>query len=113
MESFDLMSQIIGGKPELFMIFGDQFLKNSDMAGADQMAERAKRFIAMAHPGLIDDDGNDPAAQAQQLHAQLSQAKQMIDEQHNVIGQQHQVIETKQVEAQNKLDIEKLKIEAQ
>lgn len=108
METFDMMSTVLQAQPELINVVGDIFFANSDMAGADIMADRFKRFIQMTHPGLIEDKSQDPAAQAQQLQTQLQQAHQVIQ-----LGQQHiqqleKEREAKIIEQQGKVQITKL-----
>jgi hypothetical protein len=105
METFDMMSTVLQAQPELINVIGDVFFQNSDMAGADIMADRFKRFIQITHPGLIEDKGQDPAAQAQALSAQLQQAHQVIQ-----LGQQHiqqleKEREAKIIEQQGKVQI--------
>lgn len=78
METFDMMSSVIQAQPDLMGVVGDIFFKNSDAAGSDVMADRIKRFIQMSHPGLIEDDGADPAAQLQQAQAELMKTKQQM-----------------------------------
>lgn len=79
MESFDMMQQIVQSAPNMLPIFGDILFKNSDMAGADVVAER---FHAALPPALQKNDQVPPEAQAaigqaqqqvQQMQAQLSQ----------------------------------------
>lgn len=75
MESFDMMSQVVQGNPQLVPMIGDIMFRNSDMAGADQLADR---FHKMLPPNLQENDQNDPAAQAQAMQGQLMQAQQHL-----------------------------------
>ncbi|MCU1301954.1 MAG: hypothetical protein JWQ87_2238 [Candidatus Sulfotelmatobacter sp.] len=75
MESFDMMSEVTQGNPQLMPMIGDIMFRNSDVAGADQLADR---FHKMLPPNLQDNDENDPAKQAQALQGQLMQAKQHL-----------------------------------
>lgn len=65
MESFDMMQQVIQSHPQSFPMIADIFFRNSDMAGADQLAER---FHKMLPSNLQNDDEQaqiPPQAQAQ------------------------------------------------
>lgn len=95
MESFDMIAEIIHANPQLFGILGDIWLRNSDAAGADEMAERLKKML----PPQLQDD-SDPAGQAQQMQAKLQQTQQLLEQQHQVIAKQHDIIQTKQIEGQ-------------
>jgi hypothetical protein len=77
MESFDTMQQVLQANPDLINIIGDIFFRNSDLAGADQIAER---LHTMLPPQLQQQEGQEkvpPQAQAQ--IAQLTQHLQAID----------------------------------
>jgi hypothetical protein len=102
MESFDMMTQVLQTSPNLLPMIGDIFFKNSDLAGADQLAERFKKMLP---PNLQDNDKNDPAAQAQALQAQLEQAHQVIQVGHQHIQQLEQEKQAKVVENQTKAQI--------
>jgi hypothetical protein len=104
-ESFDMMSTVLQAQPELINVVGDVFFQNSDMAGADIMAERFKRYIQIKFPGLIEDKGSDPAAKAQQLSAQLQQAHQVMQAAQQHIQQLEKDREAKVVETQGKVQI--------
>lgn len=80
MESFDMMSEIIGGNPQLMLMIGDIFFKNSDGAGADQMSDRFKKIIQMLHPGLIEDDNEQPIPP--QAQAKIAQTTQQLNAMH-------------------------------
>lgn len=116
MESFDMMTSILQGQPQLMLMIGDIFFKNSDTAGADQMAERFKRIISMTHPGLIDQE-NDPIPP--QAKAAIVQAQQQTQAMHAYAQQQEQEVQkltqekqAKIVDNQFKMEIEKMRIEA-
>lgn len=102
MESFDMMTSVLQTSPNLLPMLGDIFFKNSDMAGADQLAERFKKMLP---PNLQDNDANDPAQQAQALSAQLQQAHQVIQVGHQHIQQLEQEKQAKVVENQTKAQI--------
>jgi hypothetical protein len=127
MESFDMMSQVLQGQPGLINVVGDIFFKNSDVAGADQLADRFKKMLP---PNLQDDgDGEDQAIQKlqqqnqqlQQQHEQLNAYAQQVEEENK---QYKAGIQAKQIDAdsreaievarlQTQKEIEQMKIEAQ
>lgn len=72
METFDTMSQILQTNQGLINVIGDIFFRNSDMAGADQLAER---FHKMLPPALQNDESNPLPPQAQ---AAMAQAQQQV-----------------------------------
>jgi hypothetical protein len=90
LETFDTLAQLVQGNPGLLPTIGDIVFRNSDMAGADQIAERFKKMLP---PNLAEDDADkkapaDPKMQAQvqaldrqnqQLTQALNQAQDEID----------------------------------
>lgn len=90
LETFDALAQLVQGNPGLLPTIGDIVFRNSDMAGADQIANRFKKMLP---PNLAEDDADkkapvDPKTQAQlqaldqqnqQLTAALNQAQDDID----------------------------------
>jgi len=77
MESFDTMQQVLQANPDLINIMGDIFFRNSDLAGADQLAERFKKILP---PNLQDQDEEQPIPpKAQAQIQQLGQHLQAID----------------------------------
>lgn len=74
-EAFDLLTQISQAYPQLVQVGGDIIFRNSDIPGADELADRLKKTLP---PGLADDD------KAQQIppevKAQLDQAGQIINQ---------------------------------
>lgn len=81
LEAFDTLGQLIQGNPNLLPTIGDIVFRNSDMAGADQIADRFKKMLP---PQLAEDDADektpvDPKMQAQmqaldQQNRQLTEA---------------------------------------
>jgi hypothetical protein len=104
-ESFDTMQQVLQSTPDLIHMIGDIFFANSDLAGADQLAERFKKGLP---PNLQDQDGQEkvpPQAQAQmqqlQQHNQaLNAACQTLEKQ---LGQLHFEKTAKTIEHQGKM----------
>lgn len=114
-ESFDMMTSVIQAQPEMMNIAGDVFFQNSDMAGADVVAKRMKRFIQLKTPGLIEEDGSDPAAQAQQLQAQNAQLHQQTKALHAYAQKLETERQGKVIETQAKVEMaataEQIKLE--
>lgn len=77
METFDTMQQLVQSAPNLLPMFGDVLFQNSDMAGADVVAERFKKALP---PNLQEPaDGQEKVPpQAQQQLQQLSQEAQTL-----------------------------------
>lgn len=117
MESFDMMVQVLQGNPDLLPMIGDIFFRNSDLAGAEQLAERFKKMLPA---NLQDGDENDPAQMAAMLQAKLTQ-KDQETQQLNAYAQQvekereelQRKLDAKVVENTTRLEIEKLKIQAE
>lgn len=115
-ESFDTMAQIIQTAPNMFPMIGDIMLRNSDMAGADEAADR---LHAMLPPALQKGAGDQIPPQAQ---AVIAQAQQQMGEMHQQLQQlqferaakvaEHQG-KLVQIQAQNQADmsLEKMKLE--
>lgn len=74
-ESFDTMAQIIHTAPNMFPIVGDIMLRNSDMAGADEAADR---LHAMLPPALQKNEQEQIPPQAQAIVAQAQQQMGMM-----------------------------------
>jgi hypothetical protein len=115
MESFDMMSNLLQGNPQLLPMFGDILFKNSDVAGSDQLADR---FQKMLPPNLQDQEDGAPEIPPQvkqqldalsQQHEQLTQA---LNAAHDQIQQKTVENEAKIQIAQLQADIERMKIEA-
>jgi hypothetical protein len=103
--------QLVSAYPELMHVCGDILISDLDFEQAKEIAERVKRTIP---PNILgEDDGTDPAATAARKDAELQQLMQQHQQLAQALEQANQVIQTKQVEAKNKLDIEHLRSETQ
>jgi len=101
-ESFDMMSQLIQGQPNMLPMIGDILFKNSDVAGSDQLAERFKKML----PANLQDDGDDdPEAKLQMLQAKLAQAEQQLQALNAYSAQLEKEKEGKIIEQQGKAQI--------
>lgn len=105
MESFDMFSQIIQGNPQLLPMIGDIMFRNSDSAGADQLADRFEKML----PPNLQPNNDDPEQQAQQLQAQLGQTQQHLQAINAYAQQLEKEKEGKVVENQARMQIEQFK----
>jgi hypothetical protein len=100
-ESFDLFSDLSKAYPALMQVAGDIILRNSDIPGADAVADRLKKTLP---PQLAGDQGGDnaipPAAKAQ-----MGQQAAMIQQMTNVIHQLSAKLENKQVEGETRIQV--------
>ena len=106
MESFDMMQSVLASQPGLINVIGDIFFGSSDLAGADQMAERFKKMLP---PNLQDQgDGEQIPPQAQAAIQQLQQAHQALNAHaqnlEKQLGQMQFEKTAKTVEHQGKLE---------
>lgn len=108
-EGFAMMSDIASRNPKLMDVAGDVIIRNSDIPGADQIADRLEKTLP---PGLQDEKGNQQAQMAQQLQ-QLTQKDQVHQQ---VIGKMQEHIDGLEREKQGqviqneaKLELERMK----
>lgn len=109
METFDFMSNIVRTVPNLVPILGDLMMRNSDMAGAEEAAERMHKLL----PPQLQDTANNPLPpQAQAAVAQAQQqmqamqgelAKLTMEKQAKVLEHQGKL---QQIAAQSKADMD-------
>lgn len=77
LETYSTLQTLVQAAPNLLPIFGDVMFKNSDMAGADIVADRFKKQLP---PNLQDDGGQAPIPpQAQAQIQQLNQHNQALN----------------------------------
>lgn len=105
MESFDMMQQIVQSAPQMLPMFGDILFKNSDMAGADVVAERFKKMLP---PNLQGEDDQQPIppqvqAQMQQQGQQLQALNAHAQQLEKALGQLQFEKTAKIVEGQNRI----------
>lgn len=109
-EAVATMMALVQTEPTLVGIIGDLMVSQMDIPLAKEIAGRLKKMLP---PQLQDEDDGDPETKLSQTQAALSQ----MSEQHKLLMQEVQklsnMIETKQVEASNKLEIEKLRMDTQ
>lgn len=101
METFDMMNQLIQSNPDVFPLVADILFRNSDMAGAEILAERFKKGL----PPNLQDNPNDPQTQVQILQQKLQQAQQQLQAIDAYAAQLQKEKETKVVEHQTKVQV--------
>ena len=115
-ESFDTIAQVVQTSPNMFPMVADIMFRNSDMAGADELAER---FHKMLPPNLQNDHDNPLPPQAQaavaQAHGQMQAMqgelqKLQFEKAAKVVEQQGKVQQI-QLQHQSDVELEKLKLE--
>jgi hypothetical protein len=107
-ESFDTMQNVLQAAPGLLNVIGDIFFQQSDLAGADQIAERLKKMLP---PQLQDDQQQQLPPQAQAAMAQAQEQAQAMqgEMQKMMLERQGKVLEhqgkMQQIEAQFHADL--------
>lgn len=97
---------MIHAAPELlFTELGVNWIRNSGRPGADEDAEALTRYINFKMPGLIPD--KDQPAIPPQVAAQMQQLQQKLQTTDAFAQSLHQQIQTKQVEQQGKVEMQK------
>jgi hypothetical protein len=101
-ESVEMIGEVFKANPAAVPIIFDLWLEQQDWKGAKALAARVKKALP---PGLA--DGPESAANAQAKLAQAEQGMAMMQQQ---MQQMAMTIETKQIEHQAKLQIEREKL---
>lgn len=114
MESFDTMQGLVQAAPTLLPMFGDVLFRNSDMAGADIVADRFKKMLP---PNLQDDkDQQQIPPQAQAAIQQLQQHNQALNAAAQEYEKQIQHLEFEKkaqiVKSQSDYAIRRMEVEA-
>jgi hypothetical protein len=99
MESFDMMTSVIQANPDVFNLIGDLFFKNSDLAGADQLADRFKMMLPPQVQQAEQKEGQQPDPQA--LMAENQQLKMQGQQMQQELQQAQQPMQVEQVRQQS------------
>lgn len=102
------MIEIAKSAPIVMQSAPDLFVKNLDIPGSHEIAERLKKTLP---PGLAEDKDQKPVPP--EIQAQLQQMGQMIDHLTANLNDANKTIETKQLEIESKERIEAMKLETQ
>lgn len=105
-EAAATIEKMVRAAPQLMGIVGDLLVKNLDLPGASEMAERIKKSLP---PGLAEQDGE--AKVPPQIQAQVQEMSQMIEALTEKLNQATKVIDEKQIELSSKERIEYAKME--
>ncbi len=110
-QAWDAMADILKQNMDLVSIIGDQLFRNGDFAGAQEIADRMKKWIKATKPYLFDDEANPQTVELQTqmqklvaLNAEL--VTKLADEKLKVRGRDEKRdieafnAETKRMEAQ-------------
>ena len=106
LETFDTLQALVQSAPDLLPLFGDVMFKNSDMAGADIVADRFKKQLP---PNLQEGDGQEPVpphaqAQISQLTQHLQAINAAAQQQEKALGQLQFEKTAKVVEHQGRME---------
>lgn len=96
--------------PDQAKIVTDIVVGNMDIPNHKEIADRIRRTLP---PNILDQDNADPKQQVQMLQAQLQQLGQQHQQATEIIAKQTEMIHEKQVEANNKKEIEQLRATSQ
>jgi hypothetical protein len=107
-EAADMILELSTRVPNLMQIAGDLLMKNMDIPGNMDLAERFKKTLA---PELIDD--KDKPKLPPQAQAQLQQSAQLIEVLTKQLNEAKDLLSTKQLELESKERIEMAKLETQ
>lgn len=91
--------ELMKNVPAVQSAAADIVIRNMDIPGAEQIADRIKKMLP---PPLQDDPGEDPKAQLAQAQTQLLQLGQQHQQLQQAAQQMKQTIDAKQVEASSK-----------
>jgi hypothetical protein len=75
-EAFDMLSQFAKAYPQLLQVAGDLIFRNSDVPGADEIADRLKKLL----PPPLQQNPQGPQQIPPQAQAQMQQMQQMIQQ---------------------------------
>ena len=106
-ESQAFYSDLVKAAPQLLQVIGDLLIESSDAQGSSAAAARVKAWIEQTMPGVIQ-DGDQPQVPPQ-VQAQMSAMQQQVQQLTQVVQQLQQVIQTKQIESQGRIEVEKVK----
>lgn len=107
-EAVEAMAMVFQANPNVFPLIGDLWVASQDWPGAKAVSERLKKML----PPQLQDNEQSPEMQLQQLQQQMQQASQMLQIMQQELEAKTRLIETDTIKAQQALERERLKIEA-
>lgn len=111
-EAVAVMSELTRAYPQIMQVAGDLFVKNMDLPGASDIAERLKKTLP---PGIADDKDQKNQPLPPQVKAQMDQMGQMIEQLTEQLKHKTHQIDTKAIEIESKerIEMQKLQVELQ
>jgi hypothetical protein len=109
-EAVQTMIELTRSYPNLFPIIGDLMLKNMDIPGAQEMAERLKKT---APPGVIDDPNKKPIPP--EVQAQMQQQQQLVEQLTQTLNKLQDEVDqkTRELESKERIEFKKMQIDLQ
>ncbi len=107
-EASQSMLELSKAAPNLMSVAPDLIVKNLDIPGSQEIAERLKKTLP---PGMV--ENKDQAPIPPEVQAQMQQMGQMLDQLTQTVNEQAETISQKRMELESKERIEFAKIEAQ
>jgi hypothetical protein len=109
-EAVQTMLDLTKAYPQLMQIAGDLWLKQMDIPGAKEIAERVKKTLP---PGLAEDDEKNKKPIPPEVQAQIQQMSQMIEQLTAAANESSEALKTKKLELESRERIEFKKLEVQ
>lgn len=107
-ESFAMLSEMASKAPKIMDVAGDLIIRNSDVQGADQIADRLEKTLP---PNLVGEKGDQTVMLSQKLQQQgmqLQEMQQVIVSQQQHIEKLEQEKQAKVIETQGKVEIARI-----
>jgi hypothetical protein len=108
-EAVSSMLELAQIMPQQTAMFLDLLIKNMDMPGAKEMAERVKKGLP---PGIAE-DSKDQAPIPPEVQAQMQQMSQMVEQLTTKLNEATDAIKTKSIELESRERVELWKLETQ
>ncbi len=110
-EAADLMAQVLQGNKEMMAKMGDLYFGLLDVPGAEQIAERLKKFLP---PGIAEteDEGKGPQVQTPRGPVSVEEAGQIIGQLEQMSQQAQEILQSKEMQAKE-TDAQKAKNDAE
>lgn len=107
-EASENMLQLSKAAPQLMQLAPDLIVKNLDMPGSSEIAERLRKSLP---PGIAEDKDKKPIPP--EIQAQMQQMNQMVEQLTAALNDANKTIETKKIEIESRERIEAMKLETQ
>lgn len=109
-EAAAAMLDLTKSYPNMFPIIGDLMVKNLDIPGATEMAERLKK---VAPPGVIEDKNQKPIPP--EVQAQMQQMQQMVEQLTSQLNKSQDELDqkTRELESRERIEFSKMQVDLQ